>query len=110
MAEVRTEGTKVYLDGVEPMSWSGGEMCEFASALTRTLACVGESVPYHTVMGATGVAFRFTIGSELWKPGFYGFENVAADVHDLIRRAFAAVGYGYHLHAKGDMADDLARL
>jgi len=46
MAEVKTEGTKVYLDGVEPMCWSTGEMCEFASALTRTLACVGEDVPY----------------------------------------------------------------
>ena len=106
----RTEGTKVYLDGVEPMTWGGGEMCEFASALTRMLACVGDHVPYHYVMGVTGVAFRFTIGSELWNPGFYGFENVAADAHDLVRRAFAAVGYGYHLHAAGDMADDLARI
>lgn len=110
MVEVKTEGTKVYLDGVEPMCWSTGEMCEFAAALTRTLACVGDDVPYHYIMGVTGVAFRFTIGSELWDPGFYGFENVAADVHDLIGRAFAAVGYGYHLHAKGDMADDLARI
>ena len=107
---VKTEGTKVYLDGIEPMCWSTGEMCELASALTRTLACVGEEVPYHTVMGVTGVAFRFTIGSELWNPGFYGFENVAADVYDLIRRAFAAVGHGYQLHAKGDLADDLARI
>ncbi len=110
MAEVRTEGTRVYLDGVEPMSWGTGEMCEFASALTRTLACVGEAVPYHHVMGVTGVAFRFTIGCELWNPGFYGFERVAADASDLIRRAFAAVGYGYTLHPRGERAADLARI
>lgn len=52
--------------------------------LTRTLACVGEAVPYHTVMGVTGVAFRFAMGPELWNPGFYGFENVAPDVQDLM--------------------------
>lgn len=110
MAEVRTEGTRAYLDGVEPMSWSTGEMCEFASALTRTLGCAGEDVAYHYVMGVTGVAFRFTIGSELWNPGFYGFENVAADTGDLIRRAFDAVGYGYDLRAKDEAAEDLARI
>ena len=108
--EVRTDGTRTYLADIGRNWWGEGEMCEFASALTRTLGCVGEDVPYHTVLGVTGVAFRFTIGSEMWNPGFYGFENVAADAHDLIRRAFAAVGYRYQLHPKGDMADDLARI
>lgn len=108
--KAKTDGTRVYLEGIGRNWWGAGEMCEFASALTRTLGCVGEAVPYHYAMGVTGVAFRFTIGSELWNPGFYGFENVAADPHDLIRRAFAAVGYGYQLHPKGEVTDDLARI
>jgi len=108
--KVRTEGTKVYLEGVEPMDWGRGEMCEFASALTRTLACVGEEVPYHYVMGVTGVAFRFTFGPEHWNPGFYGFENVSPDVEDLIRRAFTAVGYGYIHHTQGDATEDRQRI
>lgn len=106
---LRIEDGRTYLDGVRPMDWGTGEACEFASALTRTLDCVGEDVPYHTVMGVTGVAFRFTLGPELWNPGFYGFAGVAADVHDLFRRAFAAVGYGYHWYLQGDQADDLRR-
>jgi len=107
---VKTEDNRTYLEGVKPLDWGTGEMCEFASALTRTLSCVGEDVPYHYVMGVTGVAFRFTMGRELWNPGFYGFEGVSSDVHDLIRRAFAAVGYGYRWYPKGDRADDLRRI
>ena len=108
--KVRTEGTRTYLEGVEPMDWGRGEMCEFASALTRTLACVGEEVPYHYVMGVTGVAFRFTFGPEHWNPGFYGFENVSGDVQDLVRRAFAAAGYSYSHHARGELAEDRQRI
>ena len=107
---VRTEDNRAYLEGLKPLDWGTGEMCEFASALTRTLSCVGETVPYHYVMGVTGVAFRFTIGRELWNPGFYGFELVSADVHDLMRRAFAAVGYEYHWYPRGDRAADLQRI
>ena len=108
--KVRTEGTRTYLEGIEPMDWGHGEMCEFASALTRMLACVGEGVPYHYAMGVTGAAFRFTFGPEHWNPGFYGFEGVGPDVNDLIRRAFAAVGYGYTHHAKGELAEDRQRI
>lgn len=92
---------RVVIGGVKPMTWADGEMCEFVSALTRTLACVGETVPNHYLLGLTGVAFRFTFGPELWNPGFYGFSAVSADVHDLIRRAFEAVGYEYHWQAAG---------
>jgi len=108
--KVATEGTKVYLEGVQPMDWGAGEMCEFAMALVRTLACVGEIVPYHYVMGVTGVAFRFTFGPKHWNPGFYGFEGVSPDVNDLIRRAFAAVGYAYAHHTNGDLAEDRERI
>jgi len=107
---VKSEGNRTYLEGVRPLDWGAGEMCEFASALTRTLECVGEDVPYHYVMGVTGVAFRFTMGPELWNPGFYGFEGVSPDVHDLIRRAFVAVGHEYEWYPKGDRADDLQRI
>jgi ribosomal-protein-alanine N-acetyltransferase len=112
MADTRPHQTpgRVVLSGVERMTWAGGEMCEFASALTRTLGCSGEAVPYHYVMGVTGVAFRFTFGPEHWNPGFYGFEGVSADAHDLIRRAFTAVGYEYHWYARGDRGEDLRRI
>jgi hypothetical protein len=105
-----TGGPRTYLEGIQPGFWSAGEMCEFASAMTSMLHCVGEEVPYHYVMGVTGVAFRFTFGPELWNPGFYGFAGVAADVQDLIRRAFAAVGYGYSHHAPGDRTEDMRRI
>jgi len=108
--KIRTEGTRTYLEGIQPGFWEAGEMCEFASAFTCTLACVGEDVPYHYVLGVTGVAFRFTFGAELWNPGFYGFAGVAADVHDLVRRAFAAVGYAYRHHTPGDCREDLRRI
>lgn len=108
--KVMRDGAKVYLEGLTPRFWSAGEMCEFASAFTCTLECVGEEVPYHYVMGVTGVAFRFTFGAELWNPGFYGFAAVAADVHDLIHRAFAAVGYGYSHYTPGDRPEDLRRI
>jgi len=107
---VKTEGRKVYLEGVEPMEWVRSEMCEFAMALVRTLACVGEEVPYHYVMGVTGVAFRFTFGPEHWNPGFYGFEGVGPDVRDLMNRAFAAVGYRYNHHTQGDATEDRQRI
>ena len=107
---LKTEGTRTYLEGFRPLDWGAGEMCEFASALTRTLACVGEDAPYHTVLGVTGVAFRFTMGPEFWNPGFYGFEGVAPDVQDLVRRAFAAAGRKYRWHPKGDRAEDLKRI
>jgi len=107
---IKTEGSRTYLEGVQPLDWGTGENCEFASALTRTLDCVGDDVPYHYVVGVTGVAFRFTMGPELWNPGFYGFEGVSPDVHDLIRRAFSAVGYDYHWYPQGDRAADLQRI
>ena len=108
--KIRTQGTKVHLEGVKPMTWGTGEMCEFASALVRTLSCVGEDVPYHYVMGVTGAAFRFTFGPEHWNPGFYGFEGVSPDVKDLRRRAFASVGYAYTHHTKGGLAEDTRRV
>ena len=107
---VRTEDNRTYLEGVARLDWGTGEMCEFASALTRMLRCVGEEVPYHYLMGVTGVAFRFTIGPEVWNPGFYEFAGVAPDVQDLFRRAFAAVGYEYHWYSQGDREEDWQRI
>jgi hypothetical protein len=107
---VNTEDNRTYLEGVRPLDWGTGEMCEFAAALTRTLSRVGEEVSYHFLMGMTGVACRFTMGPELWNSGFYGFEGVSPDAHDLIRRAFAAVGYEYRWYPQGDRADDQQRI
>lgn len=107
---VRTEDDKTYLDSVRPLDWGSGEMCEFASALTRMLDCAGDDVPYHYVLGVTGVAFRLTICAPLWNPGAYGFAGVSPDVHDLFGRAFTAVGHEFHWYPKGDRAADLQRI
>lgn len=107
---IRAEGARTYLDGVRAMSWATGEMCEFVMALTRMLDCVGSDVAYHYPMGVTGVAFRFTMGAELWNPGFYGFGSVSPDPQELVRRAFAAVGYRYHPYPGGDHEDDMRRI
>jgi len=107
---VRSDENWTYLEGVEPLDWGKGEMCEFCAALDRTLRCVGADVPYHYLMGVTGVAFRFTIGPGLWNPGFYGFEGVSVDAHDLYRRAFSSVGYEYGWCPRGDEAEDFGRI
>lgn len=58
MATIRKVGNQVVLEGVRKISWETGEMCEFASSLVSTMDCLGESIPYHYVMGISGVAFR----------------------------------------------------
>lgn len=110
MAVVRKEGKKVYIEGVRKVSWDTGEVCEFASALTAALACLGEDVPYYYVMGASGVAFRFTLDPGQWEPGNYSIRNISADPYEPIRRAFEAVGYEWTLHEKGSKAEDMARI
>jgi hypothetical protein len=44
MKPVRVEGNKVYIEGVRKLSWNTGEMCEFASALTAVMDCLGEDI------------------------------------------------------------------
>ena len=61
MSTIKKKGRKVYIDGVRKISWDTGEMCEFASALVSAMHCLGESIPYHYVMGTSGAAFRFTL-------------------------------------------------
>ena len=56
---IKRTGGKVYIEGVRKISWDTGEMCEFASALVSALLCLGERIPYHYIMGTSGVAFRY---------------------------------------------------
>lgn len=104
------DGGKTYIEGVRKISWDTGEMCEFASAFVSAMDSLGEDIPYHFVMGVSGVAFRFTLHPGEWDFGNYGIRSVAADPDEPVRRAFAAAGYGYAMYQPGSFLDDAARI
>ncbi len=106
MSTVKTDGKKVYIEGVRRMSWDTGEMCEFASALVSAMLSLGEPVPYEYIMGTSGVAFRFTLNPGEWDFGNYSIRNIAVDVDEPVRRAIDATGYAYTLCEKTTWQDD----
>jgi hypothetical protein len=110
MSIVRTEGRKVYIEGVRKVTWNSGEMCEFASSLQAALECLGEDVSYSTLMGTSGVAFRFTLNPGAWDFGNYGIRNISADPYEPVRRAFEAVGYEWSLCEKSSKQVDTANI
>ncbi len=110
MAVVREAGARAYVEGVRKVSWYTGEACEFASALVSAMGALGEEVPYHYVLGTTGVAFRLTLNPDPWNPGSYGIWAVAADPHAVVHRAFAAIGRDFTLHEKGSEEHDTAAI
>ena len=107
---VKKEGSKVYIEGVRQVTWDTGEMCEFASCLVVALQALGEDISYEYVMGTSGVAFRFTINPGQFDFGNYSIYSVSPDCEDPIRRAIEAAGYGYRSYARGDRAEDRARI
>jgi hypothetical protein len=110
MTTIKNEGRKVYIEDVRKVSWATGEMCEFASALVSAMICLGENVPYHYVMGTSGVAFRFTLNPGEWDYGNYSIRNVSTDPYAPIRHAFESVGYAYTLCEKGSRQGDTAKI
>ncbi len=110
MSIIKKEDGKVYIEGVRKVSWDTGEMCEFASALVSAMGCLGESIPYHYIMGTSGVAFRFTLSPGEWEFGNYSIRNISADPDEPIRRAFEAVGREYAICQKGSRQDDAAKI
>lgn len=110
MSTVRREGGKVCVEGVRKVSWDTGEMCEFASAFVAAMDCLGESVPYHYVMGTAGVAFRFTLNPGQWDFTNYSIRNITPDTYAPVRRAFAAAGYACVLRERGSFDDDAAAI
>ena len=110
MGTVKRADQKVYIEDVRKVTWDSGEMCEFASSLVSALGSLGEDIPYHYVMGASGVAFRFTLNPGEWDFSTYGIWNVAPDPYEPIRRAFAAAGYDDTLCEPGSFHDDAARI
>jgi hypothetical protein len=110
MFAVKKEGRKVYIEGVRTISWDTGEMCEFASALVSAIPCLGESAPYHYVMGTSGAAFRFTLDPGEWEFGNYGIRNISADPNEPVRRALEATGFDYTLCEKGAVQEDTAAI
>jgi hypothetical protein len=93
VSTVKKENSKVYIEGVRQVSWGTGEMCEFASSLLSAICTLGGCAPYHYILGASGVAFRFTLNPGEWDFTNYGIREVSADPYEPIRRAIQAAGY-----------------
>ena len=115
MPKIKSAGGKVYIERVPKISWDTGEICEFASALASATSCLGEHIPYHYIMGTSGVAFRFTLNPGAWDFGNYSIRNMSADPYEPIRRAINATGYDYALShqrqllGEGDEGDNCSR-
>jgi hypothetical protein len=95
--------TRAVLEGVPGLSFyphdGKVELCPFPACLKTCLEAMGERIPYETIMGASGAAFRL-----LWNPAEWDGGNVdtlvmAEDPLEPHRRAFEAVGYGYEFLA-----------
>ncbi|MEW6752841.1 MAG: hypothetical protein AB1505_17955 [Candidatus Latescibacterota bacterium] len=69
MAVPTRQGSRVYIEGVPRLTWASGEMSEFAAALRNVLQHRGDVVPYHFIMGTSGIAFRFVVRPQAWDPG-----------------------------------------
>lgn len=110
MGTVREEQGKVFIEGVRKVSWDTGEMCEFASTLVSALESLGEHIPYHYILGTSGVSFRFTLNPGAWDFTNYRILNINPDRYEPVRRAFAAVGYACSHYEAGAFADDAARI
>ena len=110
MGTIMRDNGKVYIRDVRKVSWNTGEMCEFASSFVSAMNSLGEDIPYHYVMGTSGVAFRFTLNPGEWDFGNYSIRNIAPDMYAPIHRVFEAAGYSYILYAPGSYQDDAARI
>ena len=112
MGHVQRDGDKAIIEGVRPVTWKSGEMCEFASCLVSALGSLGEDVSYPYIMGTSGAAFRFTLNPGAWDFGNYAIQNVSPDPFEPVRRAFRAAGYACSIHVpEGDVTDeDAARI
>lgn len=120
--------TRLLLEGVRRVSFNttGNDCPEtipFPACLASALRYLGEEYPWlpiqaHNrtwrlnyanvhILGASGMAFGL-----LWREGWHP-DNVdamfVADPRDIIRRAFAAVGYAYEIVEKTGAEDDEAR-
>jgi hypothetical protein len=110
MNPIKRDNEKVYIEGVRKVTWDSGEMCEFASAFTSALSCLGDEVPYYQVLGTSGVAFRFTLNPGEWDFGNYSVRNISAEPYEPVRRAVEAAGHAYSIHEKGQMGVDAANI
>ena len=110
MARVEKEGSKVYIPDVPRISWDTGEMCEFASAIIRSIGYLGNQLSYHSVMGFTGAAFRFVLNRDLWDPRAYRIRNFTENPNEPIHRACIAAGYAADVYERGEFAVDCRRI
>lgn len=90
--------------------YEGGEQSPedvpFPSCLAASLRYLGEDYPYIYILAHSGMAFGLR-----WREGWH-MDNVdhmmVADPAEVIRRAFAAVGYAYEVVQKTGSPDDEA--
>lgn len=94
---------RVVLEGVPNVSFyphdGKVELCPFPACLKTCLETMGERVPYETIMGVSGAAFRLLWNPEEWDGGNVDTLVMADDPLEPHRRAFEAVGYTYEFMA-----------
>jgi hypothetical protein len=110
MTRVVQEGSKVFIPNIPRISWDSGEMCEFASAMVRCVSCLGKQISYHSVMGHSGVAFRFVLNRNIWDPKSYRIRNFTQNPNEPIHRACVAAGYAIDVFERGEFTEDRRRI
>ena len=68
-SNVRREGDKVYIPGLEQATWGrGGRTNSVMACLSHALDVTGEKVSYEHLMGVSGAAFRLQVAQPRWCP------------------------------------------
>jgi hypothetical protein len=102
-ARVPGQSIRAVLEGVPGLSFyphdGKVELCPFPACLKTCLETMGESVPYETIMGASGAAFRLLWNPHEWDGGNVDTLVMAEDPLDPHRRAFEAIGYDFEFLA-----------
>lgn len=102
-AKALIEPKRVVLEGVPGLSFYPHdgkiELCPFPACLKTCLETMGERVPYETIMGTAGAAFRLLWNPAEWDGGNADTLVMAEDPLEPHRRAFEAIGYSYEFMA-----------
>jgi hypothetical protein len=86
-AVVKKEGGRVWIEGVEPLTW--GTSNTFIAALAASARAVGDNISYEELMGYSGAAFRLHFHQPEWCPS----SPDAGVGFDCTNAAFKSLGY-----------------
>ncbi len=90
--EVKREGNRVYIDGLQDVSWGCGKRLNSSfGAMWANFKALGADISYGYLMGASSCAFRLQVSQPTWCPSsphaFLGF--------NCIDRIFYAIPYKF---------------